>query len=621
MRLSSPSFIFLILVAKGLSSCGGDSSNIPPTNPDFSDSALRLLIDNRKLVFEWDEVTDASYYRLFENSDGASGFEQIGFDIPSGGSPEVGFNIDTGIYTAELDISVHLQDWENARYLVESCRVDDVCVFLGEQGAPGLSATAIQYVKVSTASQASFGFSLALSEDGSTFASGAIGESTIEFDEEGNSAECFNDDDEQIACPSSPNSGTVFIFNLDAEELLIDSIIKAPNADDFDGFGADLDLSDDGNLLVVSAIGEDSNNIEARGNDDAESAGAAYVFSRGEDGVWPLPGEQADYLKASNAEAEDFFGSKVEISGNGAWIAVSAIAEASSSTGINNNQENNDSPNAGAVYLFRNFFGNWSQHSYIKASNTDPEDFFGTSIALNNAGDVLVVGASGESSSDVSDQSDNSKPSSGAVYVFTRDGLDWNQQAFIKAPNADPAQHSGDVNGDLFGASVSLNDDGSILLVGAPGEDSISRGIDGDSLDNNSRNSGAAYLYVRNGDNWDLEAYIKASNTGQIDEFGSSVMLSSSANSMVIGAQREASSSVGINGTENIDNTLGSGAAYYFENTISGIQQVAFIKASVRNLGMQFSWDTELAEDGTILAVSTPFEDAISTDSGAVFIY
>jgi hypothetical protein len=55
----------------------------------------------------------------------------------------------------------------------------------------------------------------------------------------------------------------------------------------------------------------------------------------------------------------------------------------------------------------------------VKASNPDDYDFFGTGIAVS--GDTLAVGAQNESSAARGvngDQSDNSAPDAGAVYVF-----------------------------------------------------------------------------------------------------------------------------------------------------------------------------------------------------------
>jgi hypothetical protein len=149
--------------------------------------------------------------------------------------------------------------------------------------------------------------------------------------------------------------------------------------------------------------------------------------------------------------------------------------------------------------------GTWSQQAYIKASNTDADDSFGRSVALS--GDTLAVGASLEDSAATGidgDQSDNSATNAGAVYVYTRDATGvWSQQAYIKASNTDAE--------DEFGL-VALS--GDTLAVGAFQEASAASGIDGDQSDNNASNSGAVYVYTRDGAGvWSQQAYIKASNT------------------------------------------------------------------------------------------------------------
>jgi len=117
--------------------------------------------------------------------------------------------------------------------------------------------------------------------------------------------------------------------------------------------------------------------------------------------------------------------------------------------------------------------------------NTDAYDYFGYSVALD--GDTLAVGAYGEDSSARGingNQSDNSASGSGAVYVFTRAGTTWTQQAYIKASNTETY--------DQFGWSVAL--DGDTLAVGARGERSSARGINGNQSDNTASGSGAVYV-------------------------------------------------------------------------------------------------------------------------------
>src|SRR5690606_20389410 len=91
-----------------------------------------------------------------------------------------------------------------------------------------------------------------------------------------------------------------------------------------------------------------------------------------------------------------------------------------------------------------------------------------------------------------SDQADNSASSSGAVYVFKRTGVVWEQEAYLKASNTGAD--------DNFGSSVSLS--GDALAVGAFGEDSAATGVGGDQLDNSASGSGAVYVFKRSGSVW-----------------------------------------------------------------------------------------------------------------------
>ena len=129
---------------------------------------------------------------------------------------------------------------------------------------------------------------------------------------------------------------------------------------------------------------------------------------------------------------------------------------------------------------------------YVKASNTGADDQFGGSVALSADGNTLAVGAIWEASNATGinvpgGQTDNSAGSSGAVYVFTRSGASWTQQAYVKASNTGAS--------DEFGYSVALSADGNTLAVGAYLEDSNATGVNGDQTDNSASASGAVYLY------------------------------------------------------------------------------------------------------------------------------
>ena len=115
------------------------------------------------------------------------------------------------------------------------------------------------------------------------------------------------------------------------------------------------------------------------------------------------------------------------------------------------------------------------------------------------------------------------------MYVFTRSGTTWTQQAYIKASNTG--------SNDVFGWSLALY--GDTLAVGAPFESSNASGIDGNQGNDNAPFSGAVYVFTRSGATWSQQAYVKASNTGMNDTFGWSVALSGDA--LAVGAKGEAS--------------------------------------------------------------------------------
>ena len=141
---------------------------------------------------------------------------------------------------------------------------------------------------------------------------------------------------------------------------------------------------------------------------------------------------QQAYIKASNTGPDDEFGYSVALSGD--TLAVGALQEDSSSTGVGS-LPNEGAVGSGAVYVFTRSGSTWTEQAYIKASNTGEGDQFGWSVALS--GDTLAVGAPCEDSSStgVGSLPNEGASDSGAVYVFTRSGSTWTEQAYIKASN------------------------------------------------------------------------------------------------------------------------------------------------------------------------------------------
>jgi hypothetical protein len=368
-------------------------------------------------------------------------------------------------------------------------------------------------------------------------------------------------------------------YPLTIDPIAQQAYLKASNTDILDSFGWSVSIS--GDTVVVGAVREQSNATGVNGNQSDNSlsyVGAAYVFVRN-GSTW----SQQAYLKASNPDASDRFGEAVSISGD--TIVVGATSEDSSATGVNG-QNNNNTINSGAAYVFVRNGSTWSQQAYLKASNPDVSDVFGISVSV--AGDTIVVGALYEHSNATGvngNQSDNSCTDCGAAYVFVRNGSIWSQQAYLKASNTDPI--------DYFGRSVSVA--GDTIVVGAPNEDSSTKIINGNQSDNSAPGAGAAYVFVRNGSTWSQQAYLKASNAQTADWFGFSVSISG--DTIVVGAEFEDSSATGVDGNQNNNSLTDSGAAYVFVRSGTTWSQQAYLKGSGLASNINFGYSVSASGD------------------------
>lgn len=353
------------------------------------------------------------------------------------------------------------------------------------------------------------------------------------------------------------------------------------------------------------------------GSDDADEA----VFDIPVTGAVLNPAQIAAeaYLKASNGQANDRLGASVAVSGD--TVVVGAVFEDS---GVPGNPADNSATDAGAAYVYvRNpLTGAWSQQAYLKASNPGAGDNFGLSVAID--GDTIAVSARLEDSAATGingNQNDNSATDSGAVYVFTRSGTTWTQQAYIKASNTNPE--------DVFGHRLALS--GETLVVCAPFEDSAATGLNGNQNDNSAAFAGAAYVFTRTGTVWSQQAYLKASNTGAGDRFGTAADISG--DTIVVTSGNEDSGASGVDGNQADNSVSNAGAAYVFERSGSIWSQQAYLKASNPGADDEFGLPVVISPDGNTLVVGTVFEDSnatgingdqfnnSATDSGAIYVF
>lgn len=451
-------------------------------------------------------------------------------------------------------------------------------------GQWGVTSSQQTFLNASAADAPDFyGHAVALSGDAQTLVVGAPLEDS--------SASGINGND---SLNNSISSGAAYVYAYNGSAWIQQAYLKASNANAQDSFGFSVAISEDGSTIAVGAYLEDSSATGINGNQSLNNnldSGAVYIFRRS-GSIWT----QEAYLKASNTDSNDNFGSDVSLSGDGNTLAVSARHDRSSATGVNGDDSLNDASNSGACFVFERSAGAWTQQAYLKASNTEAGDLFGQALALSRNGETLAVGASREDSSATGvdgDDSLNGANRSGAVYVFQKNGASWLQQAYLKAPNTD--------SDDAFGYDVALSGEGNTLAVGAYLEDSGATDLDGNMSLNNSADSGAVYLFRRTNSTWLNQAYVKASNTDSNDTFGSSVSLSDSGRTLAVGAPNERSSATGIGGNQALNDASFAGSVYVFQLAATLWSQTTYVKTDTTAAGDVFGRAVALSGDGSLL--------------------
>lgn len=428
-------------------------------------------------------------------------------------------------------------------------------------------------------------------------------------------------------------------ISADGNSVPLIGYLKASTTSESDNFGSAVALSADGNTLAVGAADA--------GDAPALFTGAVYVYTRsGSD--WSAPA----YLKASNAENFDRFGSALALSDDGNTLIVGAPGEDSADSDPNNNT----AFDAGAAYVFTRTGNTWSQVAYLKSSEAAGGDNFGRSLAISPDGTVLAVGS--PSKDTIVPLPGTSLVDRGAAYVFTGSGSTWTQSPPLTAPvpassasfgislalsnegaalaigasgeavntaNGAGAVHFYTRSGPnwsygtritastaqgsaSFGYSIALSTDGATLAAGARFEDSASA----DPLDPVISSTGAAYVYDISGSTATETAHLKASNAGEFDNFGSSIDLSGDGNTLAVTALGESGGSAGVSGPT--DDTLSSsGAAYVFTRAAAAWSERSYVKSSNPETDDQFGFSVALNADGSTLVVGATDEDSAAT--------
>lgn len=246
--------------------------------------------------------------------------------------------------------------------------------------------------------------------------------------------------------------------------------------------GTSISLSSIGNILAIGTEDDNSN---------GSSSGHVRVYQNIAD-VWTQIGSDID----GDAE-DDYFGESISLSSNGNFLAIGA-------PGITG------TPNSiGYVRIFQNLVNVWTKIGGDIIGEA-VEDFSGSSISLSSDGTIVAVGAYGNNGNGTD---------SGHVRVYQNQAGTWTQIG-------QDIDGEAAIDGSGFGTSLSA--DGSIVAIGAAGNDG------------NGNNSGHARIYQNQAGIW---TKIGTDLNGEAinDNFGNSISLSSNGSVVAIGSANNGS--------------------------------------------------------------------------------
>ncbi len=235
-----------------------------------------------------------------------------------------------------------------------------------------------------------------------------------------------------------------------------------------------------------------------------------------------------------------------------------------------------DLTTGGSALVFRWVGSSWDLEDMLTPSEVDYNQSFGKSVSI--FGDTAVVG--------VPSATVGGKTNRGAVYVYTRSGSAWSQQAMLTASDGAAS--------DAFGFSVSVHDD--LLVVGAYGVDVGAHSV-----------RGAAYVFSRSGSSWSQQAKLTASDGAAGDEFGWSVSISGT--SVLVGAPYH---DIGPNADR--------GAAYVFVQSGTAWSEQGKLTATGGLAGDSFGWSVAISADTAL--VGAPNDDVgPHADQGSAYVF
>ena len=346
--------------------------------------------------------------------------------------------------------------------------------------------------------------------------------------------------------PGASNAGAAYIFVRTGATWTQEAKLSAGDVQAAAYFGMNVSMDSGGARAAVSANFADS------------AAGAVYVYIR--TGVtWT----QEAKLSASDATSNRDFGTGIGIDSTGARVVVTSDQASVGALYY-----------AGAAYIFVRSGVTWTQEAKLSASDATSNAYFGNSVSMDSTGVRIAVGSSG---------------GVGAVYIYTRTGTTWTQEAKLTATDA--------VANDNLGTGVSIDSAGTRVAAGAA---SVNAGGRSDT--------GAVYIFVRSGVTWTQETRLIATNPSlSYDILGTSVSIDSAGTRVAAGAP----------GTD-----YSAGTVLIFVRSGTAWTQETKLSASDAQASDYFGTSVSIDSDGTRVATGADRADiSAMSNVGAVYVF
>jgi hypothetical protein len=375
-----------------------------------------------------------------------------------------------------------------------------------------------------------------------------------------------------IGSPDNDPGGRVYVFKRQPDILRETKVLSGSFASSsLDYFGWSIAMNSTGDRVVVGAPDDES-------PIGLSSSGLAYIF------IYTINGwvQQAILSGSIASSSLDYFGYDVAMNASGNLVAIGAYGD-----------EAPTRPDAsGLVYIFNSGSTGWAQQAILSGSlAVDASDQFGVSIAMNSAGNRLIVGSN-------IDEGVGRSGSSGTAYIFVSGAAGWTQQAILSGSLSVDAS-------DNFGVSTAINSTGDRVVVGANNDEGVGR----------SGSSGTAYIFVSGAAGWTQQAILSGSlSVDASDGIGLSLSMNSIGDRIVMGLTND--EGVGITGS--------SGTAYIFVSGTTGWRQQTILSGSLSvDASDNFGISTAINSIGDRVVVGAHLDEGIgrSGSTGLAYLF